>query len=75
MQIDLLPNLHSSGGRKNVLTAISVFSRYILAYPLKFESAINVANMHTYQQHSLLTKELRLLPGLMRMLHIFWELH
>ena len=45
MQIDLLPNLPPSGGYENVLTAIDVFSRYLFAYPLTDESAINVAKL------------------------------
>ena len=43
MQIDLLPNLLLSGGYENVLTAIDVFSRYLIAYPLTDASGINVA--------------------------------
>ena len=45
MQMDLLPNLPPSGGFENVLTAIDVFSRYLLAYPPTDASAINVAKI------------------------------
>ena len=62
MQIDLLPNLPSSGGYENVLTAIDVFSRYLFAYPLTDASAINVAKAlldimtkHAYLPTTLIT--------------------
>ena len=45
MKINLLPNLPPSGGYEIVLTAIDVFSRYLFAYPLTNESAINVAKV------------------------------
>ena len=45
MQIDLMPNLPSSGGHENVLTAIDVFSCYLFAYHLTYASAINVAKV------------------------------
>ena len=63
MQIDLLPNLTTSGGYENVLTAIDVFSRYLFAYPLMDASAINVAKVlidimtkHVYLLTTLITK-------------------
>ena len=62
MQIDLLPNLPPSGGYENVLTAIDVFSRYLIAYPLTDASAINVAKAlidimtkHAYLSTTLIT--------------------
>ena len=62
MQIDLLPNLPTSGGFENVLTAIDVFSRYLFAYPLTDASAINVAKAlidsmttHAYLPTTLIT--------------------
>ena len=45
MQVDLLPNLPSNGGYENVLTAIEVFSRYLISYPLTDASATNVAKV------------------------------
>ena len=42
MQIDLLPNLPTSGGYKTVMTAIDVFSRYLFAYPLIESTAAHV---------------------------------
>ena len=45
VQIDLLPNLPPSGGYEKVLTAIDVASRFLFAYPLTDESAINVAKV------------------------------
>ena len=62
MQIDLLPYLHPSGGYKNVLTAIDVFSRYLFAYPITDASATNVAKVlidimtkHSYLPTTLIT--------------------
>ena len=45
MQIDLLPNLPTSGGFQTVMTAIDVFSRYLFAYPLIEATATNVAKV------------------------------
>ena len=45
MQIDVLPNLPLSGGYKNILITIDVFSRDLFAYPLTEASAINVAKV------------------------------
>ena len=45
MQIDLLPNLPTSGGYQTVMTAIDVFSRYLFAYPLIEATATNVAKV------------------------------
>ena len=45
MQIDLLPNLPTSGGYQTVITAIDVFSRYLFAYPLIEATATNVAKV------------------------------
>ena len=42
IQIDLLPNLLTSGGYQTVMTAIDVFSRYLFAYPLTEATATNV---------------------------------
>ena len=33
MQIDLLPELHPSGGYENIVTAMDVFFRFLFAYP------------------------------------------
>ena len=45
MQIDLLLNLPTSGGYQTVMTAIDVFSRYLLAYLLTEATAANVAKV------------------------------
>ena len=45
MQIDLLPNLPTSGGYQTVMTAIDVFSRYLFAYLLIEATATNVAKV------------------------------
>ena len=62
MQIDLLPNLPTSGGYQTVMTAIDVFSRYLFAYPLIEATATNVAKMiidimtkHSYLPTTLIT--------------------
>ena len=62
MQIDLLPNLPTSGGLQTVMTAIDVFSRYLFAYPLMEATATNVAEVlidimtkHSYFPTTLIT--------------------
>ena len=62
MQIDLLPNLPTSGGYQTVMTAIDVFSRYLFAYPLIEATATNVAKViidimtkHSYLPTTLIT--------------------
>ena len=62
MQIDLLPNLPTSGGYQTVMTAINVFSRYLFAYPLIEATATNVAKVtidvmtkHSYLPTTLIT--------------------
>ena len=62
MQIDLLPKLPTSGGYQTVMTAIDVFSRYFIAYPLLEATAANVAKViidimtkHSYLPTTLIT--------------------
>ena len=62
MQIDLLPNLPTSGGYQTVMTAIDIFSRYLFAYPLIEATATNVAKViidimtkHSYLPTTLIT--------------------
>ena len=62
MQIDLLPNLPTSGGYQTVMTAIDVFSRYLFAYPLIEATAANVTKViidimtkHSYLPTTLIT--------------------
>ena len=62
MQIDLLPNLPTSGGYQTVMTAMDVFSRYLFAYPLTEATAANVAKViidimtkHSYLPTTLIT--------------------
>ena len=45
MQIDLLPNLPTSGGYQTIMTAIDVFSRYLFAYLLVEATASNTAKV------------------------------
>ena len=47
LQIDLLPNLPTSGRYETVMTAIDVFSRYLFAYPLTEATASNTAKVLT----------------------------
>ena len=39
MQYDLVPQLPSSGGYENIVTAMGVFSRYLIAYPTCYQNA------------------------------------
>ena len=62
LQIDILPNLHPSGGYENVITALDVFSRYLFAYPVTDASAVNTAKViidimtkHSYLPTTLIT--------------------
>ena len=62
MQIDLLPNLPTSGGYQTVMIAIDVFLRYLFAYPLIEATATNVAKViidiltkHSYLPTTLIT--------------------
>ena len=62
MQIDLLPNLPTSGGYQTVMTAIDVFSRYLFAYPLVEATASNTAKVlidimtkHSYLPTTIIT--------------------
>ena len=57
MQIDLLPNLPTSGGYQTVMTAIDVFSRYLLAYPLIEATAYisDIMTKHYYLPTTLIT--------------------
>ena len=62
MQIDILPNLHPSGGYENIITGMFVFSRYLFAYPVTDASATNTAKViidimsnHTYLPTTLIT--------------------
>ena len=55
MQIDLVPELPSSGGYENIVTAMDVFSRYLFAYPTSNQDAqtiatvlINIMTKHAY---------------------------
>ena len=55
MQIDLVPGLPPSGGFENIVTAMDVFSRYLIAYPTSNQDAktinrviINFMTKHAY---------------------------
>ena len=55
MQIDLVPELPTSGGNENIVTAMDVFSRYLFAYPTSNQDPktiakvlINIMTKHVY---------------------------
>ena len=55
MQIDLVPELSPAGGYENIVTAMDVFSRYLIAYPSSSRDAktkarviINIITKHAY---------------------------
>ena len=45
MQIDLVPELPPSGGYKNIVTAMDMFSRYLFAYPTSNQDAKTIAKV------------------------------
>ena len=62
MQIDLVPGLPPSGGYENIVTAIDVFSRYLIAYPTSNQDAktvaqvlINIMTKHAYLPTTLIS--------------------
>ena len=62
MQIDLVPELPPSGGYENIVTAMDVFSRYLLAYPTSNQDAktiakvlINIMTKHAYLPTTLIS--------------------
>ena len=62
MQIDLVPELPSSGGYENIVTATDVFSRYVFAYPTSNQDVktiakvlINIMTKHAYLPTTLIS--------------------
>ena len=47
LQIDIMLQLSSSGGHENIITAMHVFSRCLLLYPVTNANSISVAKMIT----------------------------
>ena len=45
MQINLVPELPPSGGYENIVTAMDVFSRYLIAYPTANQDAKTIAEV------------------------------
>ena len=45
MQIDVLPDLTPSGGYKNIITTIDLFSRFAFAYPESNPTIVNTAKV------------------------------
>ena len=77
MQIDLLPNLPTSGGYQTVMTAIDVFSRYLFAYPLVEATASNTAKVlidimtkHSYLPTTIITDESKIIAEITHVLGI-----
>ena len=62
MQIDLVPELPPSGGYENIVTAMDVFPRYLLAYPTSNQDTktvvkliINIMTQHAYLPTTLIS--------------------
>ena len=62
MQIDLMPELPPSGGYKNIVTAMDVFSRCLFVYPTLHRDAkpivrvlINIMTKHAYLPTTLIS--------------------
>ena len=62
MQNDLVPELPPSGGYENIVTAMDMFSRYLIAYPTANQDAktiakvlINIMTKHAYLQTTLIS--------------------
>ena len=62
LQMDILPNLPTSGGYDHIITAIDVFSRYLFAYPATRINATAVSKVimdilckHTYLPTTIIT--------------------
>ena len=60
--MDMLPNLHPSGGYNHIITAMDVFSRYVFAYPVTGFTATAVSRVimdilckHTYLPTTIIT--------------------
>ena len=45
MQIDLVPELPTSGGSDNIVTAMDMYSRYLFAYPTHSQDAKTIAKV------------------------------
>ena len=62
MQVDLVPELPSSGGSENIVTGMDVFCRYLFAYPTSnqdsktFTKVINnIMTKHAYLPTTLIS--------------------
>ena len=62
MQIDLVPEIPTSGGYENIMTAMDVFSRYLFAYPTSNQDAktivkvlFNIITKHAYLPTTLIS--------------------
>ena len=75
MKIDSLPGLPPSGGYENMVTAMDVFSLYLLAYPTSNQDAKTIAkvinNMMT--KHAYLPTTLNSDKGTVFMSHVINE--
>ena len=75
MQIDLVPELPPSGGYKNIVTAMDVFSRYLFAYPTSSQDAKTIAKVifNIMTKHAYLPKAIISDKGSVFMPHVIKE--
>ena len=75
MQIDLVPELPPSGGFENIVTAMDVFSRYLLAYPTSNQDAKTIAKVliNIMTKHAFLPTTLISDKGTAFMSHVIKE--
>ena len=75
MQSDLVPELPPSGGYENIVTAMDVFSRYLIVYPISNQDAKTIAKVLiiTMTQHAYLPTTLVSDKGTTFMSHVIKE--
>ena len=75
MQFDLVPELPPSDGYENIVTAMDVFSRYLIAYPTSNQDAKTIAKVLTniMKNHAFLTTTLISDKGTAFMPHVIKE--
>ena len=75
MQIDLVPELPPSGGYENIVTAIDVFSRFLIAYPTSNQDTKTIAKvLINMTKHAYLPTTLTSDKGTAFMSHVIEEL-
>ena len=75
MQIDLVPELGPSGGYENIVTAMDVFSRLLIAYPTANQDAKTIAKalINIMTKHAYLPTTLISVKGTAFMSHVIKE--